>query len=55
MEFERIDGLLLPALRKGYAADSLNRPGKQTSQSRHSHIVFNKEFSEDHFKLASGK
>ncbi len=55
MEFERIDGLLLPALRKGYAADSLNRPGRQTSQSRHSNIVFDKEFAGDYFKLPDGK
>ena len=49
--FEKADGSLMPALRKSYAADTLNKPRKLVSESRHSHIVFNKEFPADHFNL----
>ncbi len=50
-QFEKADGLMMPALRKGYSADTLNSPGKMISESRHSNIVINKEFPEDHFKI----
>ncbi len=50
-EFEKANGLLMPSVRKGYSADTLNKPGKSISESRHFNIVFDKEFSADHFKI----
>ena len=50
-EFEKANGLLMPSVRKGYTADSLNKPGKFISESRHFNIVFDKEFPADHFKI----
>lgn len=49
--FEKANGLLLPSVRKGYTADTLNNQGVLISESRHSNIVFDKEFAEDHFKI----
>ena len=50
-EFEKANGLLMPSIRKGYTADSLNKPDKFISESRHFNIVFDKEFPADHFKI----
>ena len=44
-QFEKTGGLQMISLRKGYAADSLNKPGKLTSETRHFNIVFDKELS----------
>ena len=33
----------------------LNKQGRLISESRHTNIVFDKEFSADHFKIADGK
>lgn len=49
--FEKANGLLMPALRTGYTADSLNKPGKLISKTRHYNIVFNKELPADHFEI----
>ena len=54
-QFEKAGGLLLPAVRKGYDANALNKPGKFISESRHFNIVFDKEFPADHFKIADEK
>jgi len=54
-ELEKANGSLMPSVRKGYTADSLNKPGKFISESRHFNIVFDKEFPEDHFKIVDGK
>ena len=53
--FEKANGLLLPSVRKGYTADKLNNQGILISESRHSNIVFDKDFPEDHFKIKDGK
>jgi len=53
--FEKTGGLLMPAIRKGYAASGLNKPGKMISESRQSNIVFDKEFNADHFKIPDDK
>jgi len=53
--FEKAGGLLMPGLRKGYAADSLNKPTRRVSESRHFNIVFDKELPADHFKLTDVK
>jgi hypothetical protein len=50
-EFEKANGLLMPSVRKGYTADSLNKPDTLISESRHFNIVFDKEFPADHFKI----
>ena len=55
VQFEKAGGLLMPGVRKGYNADTLNKPGKFISESRHFNIVFDKEFAEDHFKIVDGK
>lgn len=49
--FENSGGLMMPAIRKGYTADTLNRPGKLISESRQSNIVFDKIFASDYFKI----
>ncbi len=54
-QMESFGGLLLPIVRKGYNADTLNKPGRMVSQSRHSNIVIDKAFAEDHFKITDGK
>jgi hypothetical protein len=54
-QLEKANGLMLPSVRKGYTADTLNNPGWMVSESRHSNIVFDKEFPADHFKLPDGK
>jgi hypothetical protein len=48
-------GLLMPGIRKGYAADTLNKPTRQVSESRHFNIVYDNEFAADHFKITDGK
>lgn len=53
--FEKANGLLLPSERKGYTADTLNNQGRLISESRHSNIVFDKDFPEDHFKIKDDK
>ncbi|MFN2438258.1 MAG: DUF6503 family protein [Chitinophagaceae bacterium] len=53
--FENASGLQMPGVRKGYTADTLNKPGRQVSESRHFNIVFDKEFPEDHFKIKNAK
>jgi len=53
--FEKTGGLLMPALRKSYAADSLNKPTWQVSESTHSNITFDKEFPSDYFKIPDGE
>ncbi len=53
--FEKAGGLMLPGVRKGYTADTLNKPGRLISESRHFNIVFDKELSADHFKITDGK
>ncbi len=53
--FEKTGGLLMPAIRKGYDASGLNKPGKMISESRQSNIVFDKEFKADHFKIQDDK
>lgn len=54
-KFEKTGGLLLPAIRKGYDANGLNKPGKLISESRHFNIILDKEFPADHFKIKDGK
>ncbi len=53
-QFEKENGLLLPGVRIGYSADTLNKPGIMVSESKHSNMVFDKEFPADHFKIAYG-
>lgn len=55
ISFEKAGGLLMPGERKGYNATGLNKPGRMVSQSKQFNIVFDKEFGEDHFKIADGK
>ncbi len=55
VQFEKSGGLLLPSVRMGYTADTLNHPGKLNSESRHFNIVFDKEFPADHFTIPDGK
>ena len=52
--FEKINGLILPSVRKGYTASGLNKPGRMVSESRHTGIVLDKEFSADYFKIKDG-
>ena len=54
-QLEKANGLMLPAVRKGYTADTLNNPGWMVSESRHSNIIFDKEFAADHFKIPDEK
>lgn len=49
--FETSGGIIMPGIRKGFTADTLNRPGKLISKSRQSNIVFDKNFSSDYFKI----
>ncbi len=53
--FEKANGLLMPGIRKGYTADTLNRPGKLISESRHFNIVFEAALPADHFKIVNDK
>lgn len=53
--FEKVDGLLMPAVRKTYVATGVNKPGRLSGESKHSGITFNKAFPADHFKLPDGK
>jgi hypothetical protein len=53
--FEKADGLLMPAERKGYSADTLNNPGRLISENRHSHIIFDKEFPANYFQIPDGQ
>ncbi len=53
--FEKAGGLLLPSVRKGYKADTLNKPGQFISESRHFNIAFDKELPEDYFKIKNDK
>ena len=50
-QLAKANGLLLPAVRRGYAAKALNQPGRLTSQSQHTNVVFDKEFAADHFRI----
>jgi hypothetical protein len=54
-QFEKANGLLLPSIRKGYTADTLNNKGVVISESRHTNIAFDKELPADHFKIPDGK
>ena len=54
-KFEKTNGLLMPSVRIGYTADSLNKPGKMVSESRSSQIVFDKEFPKDYFNIPDDK
>jgi hypothetical protein len=54
-KFENVNGILLPSVRRGYTADTLNKPGKMISESRHFNIAFDKALPEDHFKIKDGK
>ncbi len=54
-QFEKTAGLLMPGVRKGYTADTLNSPGKFISESRQSNIVFDKNFTADYFKIKDDK
>ncbi len=54
-QFEKANGLLLPAIRKGYKASDLNKPGILVSESRHFNIVFDKELPADYFKIPNDK
>ena len=50
-EFAKANDLLMPSVRKGYSADSLNKPAKLISESRHFNIIFDKELPVEHFKI----
>lgn len=50
-QFETVNGLKLPAVRKGYAATGLNKPGRQISESKHFNIAFDADLPKDHFKI----
>ena len=50
-KFENANGIMLPSVRRGYTADTLNKPGKLISESRHFNIAFDKELPADHFKI----
>lgn len=54
-QFEKTGGLLMPGVRKGYTADTLNSPGKLISESRQVNIVFDKNFTADYFKIKDDK
>ncbi len=54
-QFETVNGLKLPSVRKGYAAAALNKPGKQVSESRHFNIAFDTELAKDHFTIPDEK
>lgn len=54
-QFEKVNGLLLPSVRKGYSGHGLNKPGRLISESRHFNIAFDKALPEDHFKLSNAK
>ena len=54
-KFENVNGLLLPSVRTGYTADSLNSPGRKTSESRNFNIAFDKDLPADHFKIKDDK
>lgn len=54
-KFEKANGLMLPSVRIGYTADSLNKPGVKISESRHSNIAFDKDLPAAHFKIPDGK
>lgn len=54
-QFEKAAGLLMPGVRKGYTADTLNSPGKLISESRQVNIVFDKDFTTDYFKIKDDK
>lgn len=53
-QFDKTGGLLMPVVRKGYKADTLNKPGPMNSETMSSHIVFNKEYPADYFNLPNG-
>lgn len=54
-QFEKAGGLLMPGVRKGYTADTLNSPKKLVSESRNSNFSADKEFAADYFKIPDGK
>ena len=54
-KFEKVDGLLMPAVRIGYTADTLNKPDKLISKSEQFNIVFDKNLPADHFKIPHGR
>lgn len=49
--FEKAAGLLMPGVRKAYKSNVMNKPGKMTVESKTENIVFDKEFSADHFNI----
>lgn len=53
--FERVSGLLMPTLRKGFDASGLNKPVKLISESKHFNVVFDKKFPADYFKIIDGE
>ncbi len=54
-QLDTTGGLLMPAIRVGYTADTLNKPGVMISESRSTNIVFDKDFSADYFEIKDGK
>lgn len=55
ISMEKAGGLLMPGERTGYNATGLNKPDRIVSQSRQFNIVFDKDLSEDYFKIPNGK
>ncbi len=53
--FEKSGGLILPSIRKGFAADTLNKPTRLVSVSTQYNIAFDKGLPEDYFKMPDGK
>lgn len=54
-QLDSTGGLLMPAIRVGYTADTLNKPGNMISESRSTNIVFDKDFPADYFEIKDGK
>lgn len=54
-EFETVNGLKLPSVRKGYEAKGINKPGRQVSESKHFNIAIDADLPKDHFKIADEK
>ncbi len=50
-DFEKVNGLMLPSVRKTYSADTLNNQGKLLTENRHTNIVFDKNLPENHFQI----
>lgn len=48
---DKVNGLLLPAIRRTYAANALNKPGKLITENRNTNIALDKEFTAGHFEI----